>query len=51
MTKTHLGLPAELAEDGSGSEQAPRNGYPEGPFAPVAQEVTAYELGQVNGRP
>src|SRR6516162_7249248 len=47
MSKTHLGLPAEQ-DEGGGSQEAPRNGYLEGPFAPVAQEVTARDL-QVTG--
>lgn len=44
MSKTHLGLPAEQDAGGTGSPEAPRNGYLEGPFASVAQEVTAYGL-------
>lgn len=40
MAKTHLGLPSETEDD----PDAPRNGYLEGPFAPVRQEMTIYGL-------
>jgi carotenoid cleavage dioxygenase len=49
MHKTHLGLPAERAQGGAGTREEPRNGYLEGPFAPVTQEVTAHDL-QVTGK-
>ena len=44
MSKTHLGLPSDQTQEAGESGGTPRNGYLEGPFAPVAQEVTAYDL-------
>lgn len=45
MAKTHLSLPAESdAAAGAGDSRAPVNGYLEGPFAPVKQEMTIYDL-------
>lgn len=44
MSRTHLGLPADQADGATGSKETPRNGYLEGPFAPVAQEVTVHDL-------
>ena len=43
-----MGFPPSRTRAAPGQE-APRNGYLEGPFAPVAQEVTAYDL-QVTGK-
>ena len=57
MSKTHLSLPSEEPGNEAESDGSPRNGYLEGPFAPVAQEVTAYDLAvtgtippELNGR-
>ena len=57
MSKTHLSLPTEEPGNEVESDGTPRNGYLEGPFAPVAQEVTAYDLAvtgtippELNGR-
>jgi carotenoid cleavage dioxygenase len=48
MAKTHLSLPGESAEasDTTGARpgDAPVNGYLVGPFAPVRQEMTLYDL-------
>ena len=49
MSKTHLGLPAEQDAGGPPGHEAPRNWYLEGPFASVAQEVTAFDL-RVTGK-
>ena len=52
MAKTHLSLPGEATggRDTAAVERddAPVNGYLEGPFAPVRQEMTIYDL-QVTG--
>jgi carotenoid cleavage dioxygenase len=48
MAKTHLSLPAESGAAAGGENGAPVNGYLEGPFAPVKQEMTIYDL-QVTG--
>jgi len=52
MAKTHLSLPGESAgtSDQAAIERgdAVVNGYLEGPFAPVRQEMTIYDL-QVTG--
>ena len=57
MSKTHLSLPSEGPGNEVEPDGTPRNGYLEGPFAPVAQEVTAYDLAvtgtippELNGR-
>src|SRR3954451_22035172 len=48
MAKTHLSLPGEsTAISGPAATErgdAPRNGYLEGPFAPVRQEMTIHDL-------